>query len=239
MQYLKLFPDRACYGLGQSAKLRPTTATTQGQWPCFRKGGTAKLWCEPQRRWITAHEKAGMMGWPVTEDTMLCESSRETCGRMPRVKPVPHSICYLLYHCQDIAATAGVPVHAASTVTHGQIGNAMHVATVGAVMLVTLMCFERVPAASSHDISANRTDPGGAANPAGTSDASSLPDEIKWSQPQQCFFVKFDGVTRKSFAVKTYECKDSCACHTGLCHTGMLCCIERCTADSICQVLMR
>lgn len=73
-QYLKLFPERECFGLGQSATQRPTTATTRGQWPCFRKGGTAKLWCEARRRWISAHEKAGMMGWPVTEDCSACES---------------------------------------------------------------------------------------------------------------------------------------------------------------------
>ena len=76
---------------------------------------------------------------------------------------------------------AGVPVHAAASVTHGQIGNAMHVATVGAVMLATLVCFERVPApaASPQGISAVAANSGAAASQPGTSDNAALPQAIK------------------------------------------------------------
>ena len=58
--------------LGQSAKVWWTSSHTDGSLPTFLKsGGHQRFWNPTRRRWMTAREKWGVMGWPVWPDVAV------------------------------------------------------------------------------------------------------------------------------------------------------------------------
>lgn len=66
--YIARFPDGSFFALGQSASKWPTTQTSSGAMPCFRRNGTDKIWSVKHCRWATPREKCAAMGWPINED---------------------------------------------------------------------------------------------------------------------------------------------------------------------------
>jgi len=54
-----------------SALRRPSTNNLSGGLPTFTKGGTKHVFSPSRRRWMTAFEKLGAMGFPITQDKLF------------------------------------------------------------------------------------------------------------------------------------------------------------------------
>eukprot|EP00969_Alexandrium_andersonii_P080674 3555847-Alexandrium_andersonii.AAC.1 len=54
--------------LKQSAEFMPAMLKKDHVFPALLRSGTPKIWSEKRHRWMTAREKASLMGFPVTPE---------------------------------------------------------------------------------------------------------------------------------------------------------------------------